>query len=397
MRILAGATLAATVPIAGRRIGIPFLAAVESVPLLEEIRRLLAALLGEVEVEMVPQEGPVALNRLRGARSRLVFLPMDLRLMEGLTLLRALPPARARQVVLLVPDTVEGYRVAWEALCLGARDFMVTRGAPPQRLKGGTGARLRQLAHLISADDEFPTAEPLTRPHTSLRPALSLATGAEEPIRCGPSGTEGAAPWLLLPESRHLAGLASWLRSLPLSAPAVVRVPEGIRFLRVVREGLGRLVRRPVRELSNGDRLVPGHVHLWTDLEVLQVCGEESFVRARLSPLAGAPGSWGARREMLTALLTSPVSLRLALPDADLAEEEDLLAGAGRHSVFRLEPGPGSAGSVREPAEVWGGGTPLARSMALRSEGTAVSLEGAALPSQDTASSGEEPSRREAA
>jgi hypothetical protein len=74
--------------------------------------------------------------------------------------------------------------------------------------------------------------------------------------------------------------------------------------------------------------------------------------------LAEAPGSWGARREVLTALLTSPVSLRLALPDADLAEEEDLLAGARRHSVFRLEPGPGPAGAAREPVEVLGGRAP---------------------------------------
>jgi chemotaxis response regulator CheB len=356
IRNLAGNTLAATAPVVARRSGVPFLAAVESAPLVEEIRRLLAALLGEVEVEMVPQDGPLALNRLRGARSRLVFLPMDLRLMEGLTLLRALPPARARQVVLLVPDTVEGYRVAWEALCLGARDFMVTRGAPPQRLKGGTGARLRQLAHLISADDGTPAAEPLTWPDTPARPAADLATGAEEPTRHDASGPEAAAPWLLLPESRHLAGLASWLRALPPGVPAVVRVPEGVRFLRVVREGLGRLVQRPVRELSDGDRLVPGHVHLWTDLEVLRVCGGESFVRARLSPLAETPGSWGARREVLTALLTSSVPLRLALPDADLAEEEDLLAGAGRHSVIRLEPGPGSARAAHEGVDVFGSG-----------------------------------------
>jgi chemotaxis response regulator CheB len=383
MRILAGATLAATVPVAARRSGVPFLAAVESVPLLEEIRRLLTVLLGEIEVEMVPQEGPLALNRLRGARSRLVFLPMELRLMEGLTLLRALPPARARQVVLLVPDTVEGYRVAWEALCLGARDFMVTRGAPPQRLKGGTGARLRQLAHLISADDESPAAEPLIRFNDPLRPASGLVAGAEESTRCAGSGTEGAVPWVLLPESRHLAGLASWLRSLPPGAPAVVRVPEGVRFLRVVREGLGRLVQRPVRDLSDGDRLVPGHVHLWTDLEVLQVRGEESFVRARLSPLAEAPGSWGARREVLTALLASPMPLRLALPDADLAEEEDLLAAAGRHSVFRLESGLGPAGVAREPVEVgWG---------------DALLTGGTALASEDTVSAGEEPVRRAAA
>lgn len=346
MRILAGATLAATVPVVTRKTGVPFLAAVESLPLLEEIRRLLGALLGEIEVEMVPQEGPLALNRIRGARSRLIFLPMDLRLMEGLTLLRALPPARARQVVLLVPDTVEGYRVAWEALCLGARDFMVTRGAPPQRLKGGTGARLRQLAHLIGAEEDSPAVEPLAWPHVARRAPRDFVTEATEPIRHEVAGPKAAAPWLLLPESRHLAGLASWLRSLPPGAPAVVRVPEGVRFLRVVREGLGRLVQRPVRELSDGDRLVPGHVHLWTDLEVLQVCGEESFVRARLTPLVEAPGSWGARREVLTALLGSPVPLRLALPDADLAEEEDLLAEIGPHSVLRLEPGSAGAGDT---------------------------------------------------
>jgi chemotaxis response regulator CheB len=317
---------------------------VESVPLLEELRRLLVELLGEAELEVIPQDGPVALNRLRGTRSRLTFLPMDLRLMEGLTLLRALPAARARQVVLLVPDTVEGYRVAWEALCLGACDFMVTRGAPPQRLKGGTGARLRQLAHLVAADGEFPRAELPVLPPAPLRLVPELGSGEESPTRHGAPGTTGIAPWLLLPESRHLGGLASWLHFLPLDVSAVVRVPEGVRFLRVVREGLGRLVDRPVRELSDGDRLVPGHVHLWTDLEVLHLRGEESFVRARLTPPAEAPGTWGARREVLIALLNAPVPLRLALPDGDLAEEEDLLAGAGPHEIVRLEPGPESLG-----------------------------------------------------
>lgn len=329
-------------PSVARRSGSPYLAAVESPHLLEELRHLLVELLGAVELEAVPQDGPLALNRLRGTRSRLIFLPMDLRLMEGLTLLRALPPARARQVVLLVPDTVEGYRVAWEALCLGARDFMVTRGAPPQRLKGGIGARLRQLAHLLAADEGIPGADAPAAPAGRLRIGPLLGPEAEEPT--------GPAPWVLLPESRHLAGLASWLRSLPPGASAVVRVPEGVRFLRVVREGLGRLVHRPVRELSDGDRLVPGQVHLLTDLEVLHLRGEESFVRAHLSPLGEPPGTWSARREVLRVLLDSPVSLRLALPEGDLAEEEDLLAGADRHSILRLEPGPGWAEAVPGPA-----------------------------------------------
>jgi hypothetical protein len=343
MRTLGGSTLAAAVPTVTRRSGLPFLAAVESAPLREELRRLLVALLGEAELEAVPQDGPAALNRLRGARSRLTFLPTELRLMEGLTLLRALPPARARQVVLLVPDTVEGYRVAWEALCLGARDFMVTRGAPPQRLKGSTGARLRQLAHLVAADDQLLKPDSDSTVCTAFRPMPNL--GATRGALAGPdrAGGTGGAPWLLLPESRHLGGLASWLRSLPADAPAVVRVPEGGRLLRVVREGLGRLVHRPVRELSDGDRLVPGHVHLWTDLEVLDLRGEEPFARARLTPLVESPGTWGARREVLTALLNAPMSLQLALPDADFAEEEDLLAGAARHTLVRLEPGPAPA------------------------------------------------------
>ncbi len=334
-------------PVAVRRGEAPFVAAVENASLLEEIRRLLEALLGQADLETIPQDGPVALSQLRGARTRLTFLPMDLRLMEGLTLLRALPPSRARRVVLLVPDTVEGYRVAWEALCLGARDFMVTRGAPPQRLKGGAGARLRQLAHLIADDESIPEASRDWAPPPA-RLVTTLAARMEDEAPDDAAKVSRAAPWMLLPESRHLGGLAPWLRSLPSDLPAVVRVPEGARCLRVVREGLGRLVHRPVRELSDGDRLVPGHVHLWTDQETLQLCGEESFLRARLVPLAEAPGTWGARREVLTALIEASVPLVLALPESDLTEEEDLLATAERHTFVRLEAGPLGRGPESE-------------------------------------------------
>ena len=58
---------------------------------MQDLRQALEGLLGPCHLEIVPEEGPLALARLRAQRPRLSFLSMDMRFMDGLTLLRALP------------------------------------------------------------------------------------------------------------------------------------------------------------------------------------------------------------------------------------------------------------------------------------------------------------------
>lgn len=317
----------------GHRSRASFLAAVEGGSIAGELRHLLEELLGPVDLEVIPQDGPLALARLRVSRPRLAFLSMDLRLMEGLTLLRALPTSRARQVVLLVPDTLEGYRRAWDGFYLGARDVLVTRGAPPQRLKGSKGARVRQLAHLLEGES------------SARRP--DAVAGFDGAWRAEPAAGDGSpfAPsreaWVVLAESRHLPAVAAWLRGLPGDLPVLLRVPEGKRFARVAAEGLSRLLARPVRTIGDGDRLVPGHVHLLEDGKLLQIDRHGSYPRLRESAAADPAGSLCAQLTLLRRLAGSDCNLRVVLPDADPLDcEEFLAAGGGRHGLYRLASSP---------------------------------------------------------
>jgi len=347
-----------------------FLAAVEPEVLADDLQRMLEELLGPVDFERLPEDGPVALARLKASRPRLAFLSTRLRLIEATTVLRAIPPARAGQVVLVVPDTLEGYRAAWDGLYFGARDFVVTRGLPAQRFKGGTAVRGRQLAHLLTDGTETDGAGAVPGFDGAWRVESACgvvalpgeaaggwsADGSSEQAR----GSDGVqvelpekSPWVILAESRHLPAVAAWLRFVPPAAPVLLRVPEGPRLQRVVREGLSRLLCHPVRIVRDGDRLVPGHVHLAHDAEAPVIVEAGGFLRVHLVPVAEAPGSWGAQRSALRRLGSSPVPLRLILPGASCVELEEFAAFAGdRHACFRLRRGEAGRGSAEPEAEV---------------------------------------------
>ncbi len=322
---------------------IRFLAALESPELTHELSRLLEGLLGSSMLEVVPEDGPIVLSTLTTTRPTLAFISTGLRRMEGLTLLRALPEALASRVVLLAPDTLEGYRAAWEGLFLGASDFMVSRGSPPQRFKGGMTQRLRQVASLLS-DQERRNERSNSYP----RPCAGIDRVA------GRSGSlrkfAPDVPWVAAPETRNLAATTEWLRGLDREAPVALRIPDGPRFLRVAREGIGRFVNWPVRILASGDRLVPGHVHLFSEGENLRVDAPAGWPIADLAA-AAAPGSWGAQLQFLERLRASSTPLRILAFGGEEPELEDLLSrhGTGPHAVHRLNPAPTDSGAALEP------------------------------------------------
>lgn len=293
-----------------------FLLATESDGLVQDLRQALEGLLGSCRLEIVPEEGPIALARLRAERPMLAFLSMHMRMMDGLTLLRALPPGLAGQVVLLVPDTLEGYRVGWEGLSLGAGDFLVTRGNPPQRLKGNVGHRLRRVANLLVSGPVDAGLEPASRP-------LGTTPGPLTVVQEPPEGS----PWVVLAETRHLAFVSEWLRTLPSSSPVIVRIPEGPRLLRVAREEFGRLVAWPVRGLVSGDPLVPGQIHLFTDTETIRVDPIGGRPTVELRAATDPPGTWSAYHEVLARLRSSTAPLRVLLPEAEDREPEAYLLG----------------------------------------------------------------------
>lgn len=276
-----------------------FLLATDSTALADEIRDLLALLLRDVALEVVHEDGRLALARVRSGVHRLAFLPLEMRNMEALTLLRALGGPTASRVVLLTPETLSGFRVAWEGLRMGARDMLCTRGRPATRLKGQPDSRARQLAQLL--DGEAPLA-------------------AQMPDReCWDR------PWVILPETRHLLTVAELLRDLPREFPIVLRVPEGPRLRRVIGEEFARASSWPVRALTPGDQLLTGQVHLFAEPEIVRIEPHGFRWIAQVSHTRRPSGSWAAREELLTYLGDSSAALGILSGEWMDETEEDLV------------------------------------------------------------------------
>lgn len=280
----------------------PLLLVTDSADLTEEIQRLVESLLGPIALEVLHEDGPLALARLQSRSHRLAFLPLRMRGMEAITLLRLLGPRDAGRVLVLAPDTLAGCRLAWECLDLGAADILPLRGAS-LRLKGPRDHRMRQIA-------------------------IHLAREGEPPRITMPDLPQTDRPWIAFPEPRHLTALTSWLRRQPRVFPFVVRVPEGARLRRVVGEELIRVTQWPVRQVDNGDRLVAGQVHLFSDPDLFSLHGRDGRLEAGLTPLSSAPGSWAARREQLEALAQATARFGMLLPEPLEPVEESIVAAA---------------------------------------------------------------------
>lgn len=291
-----------------------FLVVTDSAAIAEETRELLEKLLGRVVLEVIHQDGPLVHSRLARQNYELAFVPVALRRMEALTLLRALGPSQAARVLLLTPDTVDGFRLAWEGMRLGAADLLPTKGQPPQRLKGHHDQRLRQIAWHLS------------HPGHLLTESLPV-----------PALDDVAAPVVLAPETRHLVAVAEWIVGLPRTVPVLLRAPEGARLRRVLGEELARWIPWPTRTLRHGDRLAPGHVHLFAEPEAIELVDGSDRCLVHVVPNAGAPGSFTARQDLLAHLAASQVPFSLWVGDALEPEEQALLVGGPARLLGGLE------------------------------------------------------------
>lgn len=258
------------------------LVATEVDSLAEQCRRLVTTLFPRAAVEVTAEDGRLVLARLRANPPRFAFVPATLRHLDSLTLLRALEPSLAARVILLVPSTADGYRVAWEALELGAADVFPTPRRGALRIKGDEARWLRRLALLLP--------EP--------RDAARQSEVAGEEFALPNDGQ----PWVLYPELRQLPLLARALRHAPREVPLVLRVPEGPRVHRVAHEEFDRTLPWPARELIDADVLVPGHLHLFTEPWLLRLETAGRRHRARLCPPRAARRTLAPRHELLTVL-----------------------------------------------------------------------------------------------
>jgi len=300
----------------------PILLASDNASVVSEVQRMLQELIGPFVIEVIHEDGRIALRRIQRRQYRLVLLPSAMRHYEALTVLRMLDPAQKSPIILLVPDTVEGLRTGWEALRRGAIDILPTKGDPAQRLKGLSSQRRRQLSTALEStqSDETP----------------------ESPW----SAPQNAEPTVWLPELRHLPDVTESLSHLPRTFPLLVRIPEGPRMRRVAGEELARTTPWPVRQLQNGDRLISGRVHLFSDPDAVALVGSGDACTVRMHASAGAPGSADATHELYRSLGRSTTRFRV-VAGSNLAESERVRLGNASVEVDHLSDGSGELGNAK--------------------------------------------------
>jgi len=289
--------------------------ATENGALASDLRERLADLFGpSFALQIAPEDGRSILGLARSETPWLAFVPLTTRHLEAITVLRLLGPAAARRVVLLAPATSAGLRGAWVGLSQGALDFLLVR--PDGKLHGDHAALAPRLAKLF-ARAMASEAAPI-----DLTPFARFADAVDSRAH------------VLWPATASLAPIASRLSAQTALPPILLRIAQGARFARVVREELDRSGPWPVRILADGDRLAAQRIHLYSDPDELrvQLDGDRLIARLSVGDSSIAPRDREARR--LEALLQSAAPLSIHLEPEDAA----LSAGVapGRHRLVSL-------------------------------------------------------------
>lgn len=289
--------------------------ATENGALASDLRERLADLFGPTfALQIAPEDGRSILGLARSETPWLAFVPSTTRHLEAITVLRLLGPEAARRVVLLAPATSAGLRGAWLGLAQGALDFLLVR--PDGRLQGDRATLAPRLAKLF-ARAMAPEAAPI-----DLTPFTRLADDIDSRAH------------VLWPATASLAPIASWLSAQTVLPPVVLRIAQGARFARVVREELDHSGPWPVRILADGDRLAAQRIHLYADPVELRVQLDGDRLIARLSVGESSIAPRDREGARLEALLQSAAPLSIHLEHEDEALSADV--APGRHRLVSI-------------------------------------------------------------
>ena len=213
------------------------------------MQRLLAALIGEADdlkVIGVAADPIEARERIKALNPDVITLDVEMPRMDGLTFLERLMRLRPMPVVMVSSWTEANARVTFDALQLGAVDFVAKpRGeggrdtadfgvALVEKIRAAAGAVMKKAPQPAKAVKEIATG--------AFRPGALIAVGAST------GGTEA---------------IREFLSQLPADSPPVAIVqhmPE--MFTRLFARRLDDLCALKVIEVGSGEILKPGHAYV---------------------------------------------------------------------------------------------------------------------------------------
>lgn len=246
----------------------------EATEVVSQLHHHVSRLLPGVILLPPARDGGEALQRVRDYHPDILFLDLDMPRMSGLTTLRALAGIRPAQTVVLAPETRDGGRASWEALCLGATDFLPKRGSRGRVVINMAGPDLEDRLRRLFASRLTPSDGRVVRIRTRDAEAIEI---------------ESLAALIVLVETRRLVATARRLSRLcsELPIPLLLDVPHPARFTPAIAEGLDRVTRCPVRVAVPGERLAPGHIFLVPSGHHAFLRGRRGEVELHLAPLPG--------------------------------------------------------------------------------------------------------------
>lgn len=224
------------------------------------MRQLLTAILREdPEVEVVGSAPDpfVAWEKIQLLKPDVLTLDVEMPKMDGLTFLRKLMQIRPMPVLMVSSLTEQGCDTTLKALELGAVDYITK---PKLDLKVG----IEHLSHAI-------VEKVKTAAQAKVRPPSPVAVAGNKAHNPAARATIGAGANIRTTHQVIAVGastggteaLKEFLTALPADSPGIVIVqhmPE--KFTKAFANRMNGICQVQVKEASDGDRILPGHVLL---------------------------------------------------------------------------------------------------------------------------------------
>ncbi|MDR5898717.1 chemotaxis response regulator protein-glutamate methylesterase [Halomonas vilamensis] len=235
------------------------------------IRDLLTEIINtqpDMEVVAVAPDPIVARDLIKQHNPDVLTLDVEMPRMDGLDFLERLMRLRPMPVLMVSSLTQAGSEITLRALELGALDFVAK---PSLGIRTGMMEYANEIAEKLRAAAR---SRPRQARHKNTPPKQELKAplvSSEKLIIIGAStgGTEA---------------IRSVLEPLPANAPAILitqHMPGG--FTRSFAERLDRLCRMTVKEVTDGERVLPGHAYIAPGDQHMEVARSGANYVARLN------------------------------------------------------------------------------------------------------------------